>query len=223
LKKLGWCRRTEAAAADRPDRELVQPAERGQAGRQLFSSSYGRCPSLSTLQSKYGASTSKRKGVVNAFKKAERQATVDETHLRVSPIVSIGKAQPMLPSGIKGNVDNGRRHAAAAHERVVERTDKPRRRRRADAHGDLGPRAHAHDLPPPRLVRERPVPEPDPDRLRHLSAAGGGPVGPGRAARDRPRGADSSCRRQPFRSCFGTTGTSLKIHNAGNIKPIIDD
>ena len=31
------------------------------------SSSYGKYPSLSTLQSKYGASSSKRKGVVNAF------------------------------------------------------------------------------------------------------------------------------------------------------------
>jgi subtilase family serine protease len=32
------------------------------------SSSYGKYPSLSTLQSKYGASSSKRKAVVNAFK-----------------------------------------------------------------------------------------------------------------------------------------------------------
>jgi hypothetical protein len=32
------------------------------------SSSYGKYPSLSTLQSKYGASSSKRNAVVNAFK-----------------------------------------------------------------------------------------------------------------------------------------------------------
>ena len=93
------------------------------------SSSYGKYPSLSTLQSKYGASSSKRKGVVNAFKSQGITAKVDVTHLRASATVSIGKAQkmfgtkwkiyktgsgskvalpvdtPKLPSGIKGNVD----------------------------------------------------------------------------------------------------------------------
>jgi len=93
------------------------------------SGSYGKYPSLSTLQSKYGASSSKRKGVVNAFKKQNVKATVDVTHLRVSATPTIGKAQklfgtkwavykaksgakvalpvntPKLPSGIKGNVD----------------------------------------------------------------------------------------------------------------------
>jgi subtilase family serine protease len=82
-----------------------------------------------TLQSKYGASSSKRKGVVNAFKKQSVKAKVDVTQLRVTATVSIGKAQklfgtkwsvykaksgahvalpvntPKLPSGIKGNVD----------------------------------------------------------------------------------------------------------------------
>jgi len=93
------------------------------------SSSYGKYPSLSTLQSKYGASSSKRKGVVNAFKSNGITAKVDVTHLRASATVSVGKAQkmfgtkwkvyktssgskvalpvntPKLPKGIKGNVD----------------------------------------------------------------------------------------------------------------------
>src|SRR4051812_48789987 len=93
------------------------------------SSSYGKYPSLSTLQSKYGASSSKRNAVVNAFKSNGSTATVDVTHLRVSATVSVGKAQkmfgtkwnvyktstgskvalpvntPKLPSGINGNVD----------------------------------------------------------------------------------------------------------------------
>ena len=93
------------------------------------SSSYGKYPSLSTLQSKYGASSSKRKSVVNTFKSNGITATVDVTHLRVSATVSVGKAQkmfgtkwkvyktgsgskvalpvntPKLPKGIKGNVD----------------------------------------------------------------------------------------------------------------------
>jgi subtilase family serine protease len=41
------------------------------------SSSYGKYLSLSTLASKYGASSSKRKAVVNAFKKQSVKATVD--------------------------------------------------------------------------------------------------------------------------------------------------
>src|SRR4051794_37438654 len=99
------------------------------SGSNPASSSYGKYPSLSTLQSKYGASSSKRKSVVNAFKSYGITATVDVTHLRVSASVSIGKAQkifgtkwkvyktntgakvalpvntPKLPKGIKGNVD----------------------------------------------------------------------------------------------------------------------
>ena len=93
------------------------------------SSSYGKYLSLSKLQSKYGASSSKRKAVVNAFKSKSVKATVDVTHLRVSATVSVGKAQkmfgtkwanyktssgevialpvntPKLPKGLKGNVD----------------------------------------------------------------------------------------------------------------------
>ena len=60
------------------------------------SSSYGKYPSLSTLQSKYGASSSKRKAVVNAFKSNGITAKVDVTHLRVSATVSVGKAQKMF-------------------------------------------------------------------------------------------------------------------------------
>jgi kumamolisin len=94
------------------------------------SSSYGKYPSLSTLQSKWGATSSVRKGVVNAFKSNGVTAKVDVTHLRATATVSIGKAQhmfgtkwavyhtstgnqlvalpvntPKLPKGLKGNVD----------------------------------------------------------------------------------------------------------------------
>ena len=60
------------------------------------SSSYGKYPSLSTFQSKYGASKSKRNGVKNAFAKQNVNATVDVTHLRVAATVSIGKAQKLF-------------------------------------------------------------------------------------------------------------------------------
>ena len=93
------------------------------------SSSYGKYLSLSKLQSKYGATSSKRKAVVNAFKSKSVKATVDVTHLRVSATLSVGKAQkmfgtkwanyktssgavlalpvntPKAPKGLKGNVD----------------------------------------------------------------------------------------------------------------------
>ena len=94
------------------------------------SSSYGEYLSLSTLQSKYGASSSRRSAVVGAFKPYGVTATVDVTHLRVGATISIGNAQklfgtkwnlyatgtsnqavalpvntPKLGSGLAGNVD----------------------------------------------------------------------------------------------------------------------
>ena len=94
------------------------------------SSTYGQYLSLSTLQKKYGASSSRRNAVVGAFKPYGVTATVDVTHLRVGATMSIKKAQklfgtkwdlyatgqpnqavalpvktPKLGSGLKGNVD----------------------------------------------------------------------------------------------------------------------
>ena len=105
------------------------------------SSSYGKYLSLSNLASKYGATSSKRKAVVNAFKSQNVSATVDVTHLRASATISIGKAQKMFgtkwadyrtssgsivalpvntpkpPKGLKGNVDTiaGMRLTVNAH------------------------------------------------------------------------------------------------------------
>ena len=94
------------------------------------SSSYGDYLSLSTLQQKYGATSSRRNAVVGAFKTYGVTATVDVTHLRVSATISVGNAQklfgtkwnlyatgesnqavalpvntPKLGSGLAGNVD----------------------------------------------------------------------------------------------------------------------
>ena len=60
------------------------------------SSSYGDYLSLSTLQQKYGATSSRRNAVVGAFKTYGVTATVDVTHLRVSATISIGNAQKMF-------------------------------------------------------------------------------------------------------------------------------
>lgn len=94
------------------------------------SSSYGKYPSLSTLASSYGASSSKRNAVAGAFKRYGVSAKSDVTHLRMSATISVGNAEqlfgtswtqyrtgtagqfvvlpthtPKLPSGIAGNVD----------------------------------------------------------------------------------------------------------------------
>ena len=137
------------------------------------SSSYGKYPSLSTLQSKYGASSSKRNAVVNAFKSNGITATVDVTHLRVSATVSVSKAQkmfgtkwnvyktstgskvalpvntPKLPSGIKRQRRHRRRDARAAQlgEQLVRGARcRGRRRRDADADRDAGVRLRPDDL-----------------------------------------------------------------------------
>jgi kumamolisin len=212
------------------------------------SSSYGRYPSLSTLQSKYGASSSKRKGVVNAFKSNGVTAKVDVTHLRASATVSVGKAQkmfgtkwkvyrtstgskvalpvntPKLPKGIKGNVDtiagvrlqlSGGSSSAAAAQADADggtptRTGTP-------AFGCVPasfPAAHASDagLYPNQILSAY--------GIAPLQAAGL----KGQGARlaivgEAPTPASDV---NEFRSCFGTQGTALKIHNAGSIKPIVE-
>ncbi len=175
------------------------------------SSSYGKYPSLSTLQSKYGASSSKRKGVVNAFKKQSIKATIDVTHLRATATVSIGKAKklfgtkwavykaksgahvalpvntPKAPSGIKGNVDTiaGTRLQLTSGSSSAFAGGTPTR----TGTPNLG--CTPGSYPSRGGVGQRAVPEPDPHRLRHRAVAGGGRPGPGRAAGDRGGGADA--------------------------------
>ena len=60
------------------------------------SSSYGKYLSISSLQSKYGASKSRRNAVTGAFKKYNAKATVDVFHLRVVATITIGTAQKMF-------------------------------------------------------------------------------------------------------------------------------
>jgi subtilase family serine protease len=94
------------------------------------SSTYGQYLSLSSLQKKYGASSSERNAVIGAFKPYGVTAGVDVTHLRVAATISIRNAQklfgtkwdlcatgqpnesvalpvnkPKLGSGLAGNVD----------------------------------------------------------------------------------------------------------------------
>ena len=57
------------------------------------SSSYGKYPSLSTLASSYGASSSRRSAVANAFQRYGVTAKSDVTHLRMTATISVGNAE----------------------------------------------------------------------------------------------------------------------------------
>jgi kumamolisin len=219
------------------------------------SSSYGKYPSLSTLASKYGASSSKRKGVVNAFKKQNVKATIDVTHLRATASVSIGKAQkmfgtkwsvykaktgahvalpvntPKLPSGIKGNVDTvaGARLQLTNGSSSAATASPPRAAAAVTVDGGTPTRTGAavpgcsNTTYPSAFFSENGL---FPNQI--LTAYSIAPLQAsglqGQGARlaivgEAPTPASDV---NAFRSCFGATGTSLKIHNAGSIKPIIE-
>ena len=206
------------------------------------SGSYGKYPSLSTLQSKYGASSSKRKGVVNAFKKQGVKATIDVTHLRATATVPIGKAQglfgtkwavykaksgahvalpvntPKLPSGIKGNVDTiaGMRlqltkgSSSAFDGGTPTRTGSPALGCTPSTYPAAA--TSGSGLFPNQILTAY--------GIAPLQAAGlqGQGVRLAIVGEAPTPAADVNA----FRSCFGTQGTSLKTHNAGSIKPILE-
>ena len=212
------------------------------------SSSYGKYPSLSTLASKYGASSTKRNAVVNAFKANGITATVDVTHLRVSATVSVGKAQkmfgtkwnvyktdsgakvalpvntPKLPSGIKGNVDT-----VAGMPLQLSSGNSASAARAAVAAGGTPTRTGTPAFGC--------VPGTFPAALgssgglypnQVLTAYG---IAPLQAAGLKGQGARVAILGEAptpaadvntFRSCFGAQGTALVIHNAGGMKPILE-
>src|SRR4051812_29555496 len=213
------------------------------------SSSYGKYPSLSTLQSKYGASSSRRNAVVNTFKSNGITATVDVTHLRVSATVSVSKAQklfgtkwnvyktstgskvalpvntPKLPSGINGNVDtvagmnqqlSSGSSSSVARAAVVVNGGTPTRTG-TPAYGcvpTMFPSALSSNsgLYPNQILTAYGI---APLQAPGLKGQGAGVAIIGEA----PTPASDV---NTFRSCFGLQGTSLKIHNAGSIKPILE-
>ena len=213
------------------------------------SSSYGKYPSLSTLQSKYGASSSKRNAVVNAFKAQGITATVDVTRLRVSATVSVSKAQklfgtkwnvyktstgsklalpvntPKLPSGISGNVDT----VAGMNVQLSSGSSTSAARVSVVADGGTPTRTGtpAFGCVPtmfPSAMSSNSGLYPN----QILTAYG---IAPLQAAGLKGQGArvaiigeapTPAADVNTFRSCFGAQGTALKIHNAGSIKPILE-
>ena len=213
------------------------------------SSTYGSYPSLSTLASKYGASKSKRNGVVNAFKQYGVTPKVDVTHLRASATIKVGKAQkmfgvkwnvyknsdgkfampvktPKAPKGVKGNVDT---IAGTRVQLSGSSSSSSAARASVVAGGGSPTRTGAPDFGcvpstfPAALASSAGL---YPNQL--LTAYG---IAPLHAAGIQGQGAKLAIVGEAptptadvnaFRNCFGAQGTALKIHNAGSIKPILE-
>jgi subtilase family serine protease len=211
------------------------------------SSSYGKYLSLSTLQKKYGASSSRRNAVVGAFKNDGVKATVDVTHLRVSATVSIKTAQklfgtkwdlyatgqdnqavalpvntPKLAKGLSGNVDtvSGLALLVTTHHAFIRAAavagGTPTRT------GTISPGCATTTYPAAVFSTAGLFPN------QTLTAYG---IAPLQAAGLRGQGVRVAILGEAptptgdvsaFRSCFGFQGTSLKIHGASNIAPILE-
>jgi subtilase family serine protease len=211
------------------------------------SSSYGKYLSLSTLQKKYGASSSRRNAVVSAFKSYDVKATVDVTHLRVSATVTIKTAQklfgtkwdlyatgqknqgvalpvntPKLVKGLSGNVDtvSGLRLNVTTHHTFV----------RAAAvaggtptrTGTISPGCATTTYPAAVFSTAGLFPN------QTLSAYGIAPLqaagllGQGVRVAILGEAPTSTSDVTAFRNCFGFAGTALKIHGASSIAPILE-
>jgi subtilase family serine protease len=207
------------------------------------SSSYGKYVSMSTLQSKYGASSSKRNGVINAFKKYGNTAKVDVTHLRAFVTVSIKTAQkmfgvkwnlyatgqpneyvalpastPKAPSGIKGNVDtiSGVRLNVTQHASRATNGGTPTRT------GTIAPGCASTSFPQAVTSDQGLFPN------QILTAYGidalqaSGLRGQGSHVAIVGEAPTPASDVNTYRDCFGFQGTALSIHNAGSIQPILE-
>lgn len=210
------------------------------------SSSYGKYLSLSTLQSKYGASSSRRNAVVGAFKPYGVKATVDVTHLRVGATISIKNAQklfgtkwhlyatgtpnqnvalpvdtPKLASGLSGNVDT----VSGLGLSITQ-------------HVSASVAAYAGGTPTRTgTIAAGCAPSTYPGAL--LSSAGLFPnqllsaygIAPLQAAGLQGQGIRVAILGEgptpvndvtAFRDCFGFQGTALQIHDGSNVEPILE-
>ena len=211
------------------------------------SSSYGKYLSLSKLQSKYGATSSVRKGVVNAFKSQSITAKVDVTHLRASAtmngrqgaedvrdqvgqlptssgaIVALPVNTPKPPKGLQGNVDTiaGMRLTVKRGRRpsAARRAAAPLRRRHPDA--DRARRRSCVDDRSRRLA-SRPYPNQILEAYGIASLHAAGLLGQGTKLAIVGEAPTPASDVNQYRNCFGAEGTALKIHNGSGIKPILE-
>jgi subtilase family serine protease len=223
------------------------------------SAGFGKYLSISSLQSKYGASSSRRNAVTGAFKKYNDKATVDVFHLRVVTTITIGTAQkmfgtswhvyrnnstgarsalpvhtPKLPSGLSGNVDtiaglghvisSGSSAAAEAPSATLTSMVQP-----ATYGGGTPTRTGtisagcATNMFPTAVFSSVGLFPNQVDTAYGISALqAAGFQGQGINLAILGEAPTLTNDVSTFRSCFGFQGTSLKIHNAGSIKPILE-
>jgi subtilase family serine protease len=221
------------------------------------SSSYGKYLSISSLQSKYGASSSRRNAVTGAFKKYNAKATVDVFHLRVVTTITIGTAQkmfgthwhvyldsstgarsalpvdnPKLPSGLSGNVDTvaGLGHVISSGSAASSRTATLAPLAQPPVYGGGTPTRTGTISPgcatstfPSSVFSSLGLFPNQTDAaysINALQAAGLQGQGVNLAILGEAPTPTNDV--TTFRNCFGFQGTSLKIHNAGSIKPILE-
>ena len=213
------------------------------------SSSYGRYPSLSQFQSRYGASKSKRKGVLNAFAKENVDATVDVTRLRVAATVTIGKAQklfgtkwklyrtgtsnelvalpvntPRLPKGMSGNVDTvaGMRLTVKGGRSSAATQAAPVDGGTPSRTGTPGPSCVATQFPGALASGSGLFPDQITTAYGIAALQAAGLRGQDARVAIVGEAPTRSSDLNTFRTCFGLTGTGLKTHNAGSIQPILE-
>jgi subtilase family serine protease len=211
------------------------------------SSSYGKYLSLSTLQKKYGASSSRRNAVLGAFKSYGVKATVDVTHLRVSATVTIKAAQklfgtkwdlyatgqknqgvalpvntPKLVKGLSGNVDtvSGLGLFVTTHHTFV----------RAAAvaggtptrTGTISPGCATTTYPAGVFSTAGLFPNQTLTAYGIAPLQAAGLLGQGVRVAILGEAPTPTNDVTAFRNCFGFAGTALKIHGASNIAPILE-
>lgn len=225
------------------------------------SSTYGEYPSLSKLASKYGATSSVRNGVVNAFKSQGITASIDVTHLRASATISVGKAQkmfgtkwadykessgaivalpvdtPKLPKGMSGNVDTvaGMRLTVSAHASGAQ-PGPPIRHRLGSAKvtgppfgggtptrtGKAGPSCLDTTDPAVLALSQGIYPDQILEAYGIAPLHGIGLLGQGSKLAIVGEAPTVASDVNQYRSCFGFTGTALKMHNGSGIQPILE-
>lgn len=219
------------------------------------SASFGKYLSISSLQSKYGASKSRRNAVTGAFKKYNTKATVDVFHLRVVATITIATAQkmfgtkwhvyldkstgarsalpvnsPKLPSGLSGNVDTvaGLGHVISTGSSGVPATVMPMAQPAVydggtpTRTGTISPGCASSTFPSSVFSSAGLFPN-QIDTAYGISAMqAAGFQGQGINLAILGEAPTPTNDVTTFRNCFGFQGTSLKIHNAGSIKPILE-
>ena len=216
------------------------------------SSTYGQYLSLSTLQKKYGASSSRRNAVIGAFKPYGVSATVDVTHLRVGAMINIKNAQklfgtkwdlyatgqpnqavalpvntPKLGSGLNGNVDT----VSGLGLYVTQRAYASSSVSSAQASVAGGTPTRTGTIEPGCATTTYPAAVLSTAGLfpnQILSAYGiaqlqaGGLQGQGARLAILGEAPTPVNDVNAYRNCFGFPGTALQIHGASNIAPILE-